>query len=393
MESLADTAGAETVARLTQSRNAPDPAYFIGKGKLEELKEKCEELDADLIIVDSELSPVQQRNIEETTNVRVIDRSELILDIFATRARTNHAKLQVELAQLEYLRPRLVRMWSHLSRQRGGVGAKAPIGVRGAGEKQLELDRRQIADRISALKKNLNDFERQHEIQTQGREDYIQAALVGYTNAGKSTLMHRLSSANVFVEDKLFATLDATTREVTLDAHSILLTDTIGFIRKLPHHLIVSFHATLEEVIDADFLIHVVDITHPQAKEQIQTVNTVLEELNSLNKPIIMVFNKIDKIPDVTNFKRLYEGYDYSVQISAKENMGIDELKETMHQLLNDLFYQEVRMEIPSQNTKLVSDIYEIGEVISKEYKREQIILIAKLQMKDIGRYRKYIAK
>lgn len=381
------------MARLTQSRNAPDPAYFIGKGKLEELREKCEELDADLIIVDSELSPVQQRNIEETTNVRVIDRSELILDIFATRARTNHAKLQVELAQLEYLRPRLVRMWSHLSRQRGGVGAKAPIGVRGAGEKQLELDRRQIADRISALKKKLNDFERQHDIQSQGREDYIQAALVGYTNAGKSTLMNRLSSANVFVEDKLFATLDATTREVTLDAHSILLTDTIGFIRKLPHHLIVSFHATLEEVIDADFLIHVVDITHPQAKEQIQTVNTVLEELDSLNKPIIMVFNKIDKIPDVAKLKRLYEGYDYSVQISAKENIAIDELKDTMHLLLNDLFYQEVRLEIPSQNTKLVSEIYEIGEVISKEYKREQIILIAKLQMKDIGRYRKYIAK
>ena len=387
---LADTAGAEIVGRLIQARNSPDPAYFIGSGKLDELKNLCEETEADVIIIDAELTPIQIRNIEESTKIPVKDRSEIILNIFAIHARTKQAKLQVELAQYEYLRPRLVRMWSHFSKQRGGVGAKAPIGGKGAGEKQLEIDRRLVSDRITFLKKKLKELEKQHAIQTKNRKDYICAALVGYTNAGKSTLMNALSDANVYVEDQLFATLDSTTRSVKIGGKPILLTDTIGFIRKLPHDLVASFHATLEEVIDADYLLHIVDISHPQALEQIKTVNSVLEELNAINKPTIMVFNKIDKTKN-GNFSYLCDGYDYSVKISAKNDIGIDKLIKLMENLQKEHFYERVTFTIPNDKSKLISEIYSTSEVIYHEYEGNSSVITADMRKSIANKFKKLL--
>ena len=286
---LAETAGAETVKIFTQNLEKPVHATFIGRGKLEEIHAYTEEHEVDMIIFDDELTPTQLRNIEDIfKGIKVLDRTNLILDIFASRARTAHAKTQVELAQYQYLLPRLTGMWTHLERQKGG------IGLRGPGETEIETDRRIIRDKITRLKEELARIDRQKSIQRKNRGKLVRVALVGYTNVGKSTLMNLLSKSDVFAENKLFATLDTTVRKIAIKNVPLLLADTVGFIRKLPHHLIESFKSTLDEVREADVILHVVDISHPQFEEQMQVVNETLAELCKETKPTIVVFNKID---------------------------------------------------------------------------------------------------
>lgn len=285
---LAETAGAVTLKKFFQRMPAPDPRTFIGSGKVQEIREYIQRKAVDLVVFDDDLSGTQLHALEEELKVKILDRSTLILDIFARRARTAQAKAQVELAQLQYLLPRLKGLWTHLERQRGG------IGMRGPGEKEIETDRRQVKHQIALLKKQLERIDRQNRTQRQARGELIRAALVGYTNVGKSTLMNALSKADVFAENKLFATLDTTTRKVVIGRMPFLLSDTVGFIRKLPHHLIESFKSTLDEVREADLLLHVVDLSHPRFEDQIKTVNETLQELGTHEKKVIMVFNKLD---------------------------------------------------------------------------------------------------
>ena len=342
---LADTAGAETVKVFTQKVDWPNPRTFVGKGKLEEIRAYVEENEIGMVIFDDDLSTKQVSNIERELGVKILDRTTLILDIFAKRAQTATAKTQVELAQYQYLLPRLTRTWTHLERQRGG------IGMRGPGETQIETDRRIILDRISRLKKELESIDKQKNIQRKNRGKLTRVALVGYTNAGKSTLMNVLSKSEVFAENKLFATLDTTVRKVIIDNLPFLLTDTVGFIRKLPTHLVDSFKSTLDEVRDADILLHVVDISHPNFEEQIQVVNKTLQEVcGAAEKPMIMVFNKIDaftftpkdendltpKTRENVSLKELEETWmsklnGKCVFISAKKQINIDELKQMIY--------------------------------------------------------------
>ena len=321
---LADTAGAVTVKKFLQRCDAPNRTSFVGKGKLEEIAKYVEENDIALAIFDDDLTTKQVSFIEKEVKVKVLDRTSLILDIFAARAKTANARMQVELAQYQYLLPRLTRMWTHLERQRGG------IGMRGPGETQIETDRRIILDKISLLKERLRDLDKQKTIQRKNRGKLTRIALVGYTNVGKSTLMNLLSKSDVFAENKLFATLDTTVRKVIIDNLPFLLTDTVGFIRKLPTKLIESFKSTLDEVRDADILVHVVDISHPQFEEQIEIVNKTLQEVcDASNKEMIMVFNKID------NFTYVKKDED-DLTPRTRENISLDELKTTWMAKLND---------------------------------------------------------
>lgn len=288
---LATTAGAETLLTIVQKLDHPDPRTYVGSGKLAEIVTAAQELDADLVILDDDITASQQRNLEEALKIKVLDRSTLILDIFAARAQTAQAKTQVELAQMQYLLPRLTRMWTHLQKQKGGIGMKGP------GEKEIETDRRIIRTRIALLKEKLKEIDRQNYTQRKNRGKIIRVALVGYTNVGKSTLMNLLAKAEVFAENKLFATLDATVRKVTYNRMAYLLSDTVGFIRKLPHHLVESFKSTLDELREADFILHVVDIAHPNFQEHIQVVNETLRTINAADKPTLMVYNKIDLLP------------------------------------------------------------------------------------------------
>lgn len=352
LEFLADTAGAEVVKRFTQKLDNPNSATFVGKGKLEEIKEYVEKNAIGMVIFDDDLSTKQIANIEKELQVKILDRSSLILDIFAKRAQTATAKTQVELAQYQYLLPRLTRMWTHLERQKGG------IGMRGPGETQIETDRRIIKRRIAWLKEQLSDIDRQKTLQRKNRGKLTRVALMGYTNVGKSTLMNLLSKSEVFAENKLFATLDTTVRKVIIDNLPFLLTDTVGFIRKLPTNLVESFKSTLDEVRDADLLVHVVDISHPQFEEQIEVVNKTLAEVcGSADKPMIMVFNKIDAYSHVpkdeddltprsrenipleelkqTWMNRLDPGN--CVFISAKKGTNIDELKDKIYQKAKEI--------------------------------------------------------
>lgn len=321
---LADTAGAVTVKKFLQRCDAPNRTSFVGKGKLEEIAKFVEDNDIALVIFDDDLSTKQVSFIEKEVKAKVLDRTSLILDIFAARAKTANAKMQVELAQYQYLLPRLTRMWTHLERQRGG------IGMRGPGETQIETDRRIILDKISLLKERLRDLDKQKTMQRKNRGKLTRIALVGYTNVGKSTLMNLLSKSDVFAENKLFATLDTTVRKVIIDNLPFLLTDTVGFIRKLPTKLIESFKSTLDEVRDADILVHVVDISHPQFDEQIEIVNKTLQEVcDASDKEMIMVFNKID------NFSYVEKDPD-DLTPRTKENISLDELRETWMAKMND---------------------------------------------------------
>lgn len=314
---LAETAGVQPVRKFFQRLPYPNPRTFIGQGKLEEIaRYLSDNKDIGMVIFDDELSPLQLKNIENELHVKVLDRTSLILDIFAKRAQTAHAKTQVELAQYQYLLPRLTRMWTHLERQRGG------IGMRGPGETQIETDRRIILNRISHLKEELKQIDRQKSVQRKNRGKLVRVALVGYTNAGKSTLMNLLSKSDVFAENKLFATLDTTVRKVIVKNIPFLLSDTVGFIRKLPHNLIESFKSTLDEVREADLLVHVVDISHPNFEEQIEIVNATLKEIDSCNKPTILLFNKIDAFSFV-------EKEPDDLTPMRKENISLEELQKT----------------------------------------------------------------
>ncbi len=346
LEFLADTAGAVTVKKFTQKVNGADSRTFVGKGKLEEIRQYVEDNEIGMAIFDDDLTAKQVANIEKELKIKILDRTSLILDIFARRAQTANAKTQVELAQYQYLLPRLTRMWTHLERQRGG------IGMRGPGETQIETDRRIILDKISRLKAELKDIDRQKSIQRKNRGKLTRVALVGYTNVGKSTLMNLLSKSDVFAENKLFATLDTTVRKVIVDNLPFLLTDTVGFIRKLPTHLVESFKSTLDEVRDADVLVHVVDISHPNFEEQIEVVNKTLSDVcGSADKPMIMVFNKVDAFSftpkdedDLTPKTRANYSLDElksswmsklgddAVFISAKKGINIDELKAKIYE-------------------------------------------------------------
>ncbi len=317
LDFLADTAGATTVKKFLQRMDAPNSTSFVGKGKLEEIRQYVEENEIGLVIFDDDLTPKQVANIEKELKVKILDRTSLILDIFAKRAKTANAKMQVELAQYQYLLPRLTRMWTHLERQRGG------IGMRGPGETQIETDRRIILDKISLLKERLRSLDKQKTIQRKNRGKLTRIALVGYTNVGKSTLMNLLSKSDVFAENKLFATLDTTCRKVIIDNLPFLLSDTVGFIRKLPTHLVESFKTTLDEVRDADILVHVVDISHPQFEEQIDVVNKTLQEVcDAANKEMILVFNKIDAFSYVPK-----DADDLTPR--TRRNIPLEELKES----------------------------------------------------------------
>ena len=344
---LAETAGAEQRAVFTQRLDVPNPKTFIGTGKLQDVREFVKSEEIDLVIFDDELSPSQLRNIERELNCRILDRTNLILDIFAGRAQTAHAKTQVELAQYQYLLPRLTRMWTHLERQRGG------IGLRGPGETEIETDRRIIRSRIAKLKVQLAKIDKQMVVQRKNRGKLVRVALVGYTNAGKSTLMNLLSKSNVFAEDKLFATLDTTVRKVVVENLPFLLSDTVGFIRKLPTHLVESFKSTLDEVREADILIHVVDISHPNYEEQIEVVESTLRELGGGDIPTILVFNKTDAftyikkdLDDLTPSGRKNMSLDEHIRDWTRSHPGslfISALKKSNIDLLKDQLYQKVK--------------------------------------------------
>lgn len=346
LEFLAETAGATTVKRFVQKLPMANPRTFVGTGKLDEIKEYIKENGVELVIFDDELSPSQLRNIEKELECKILDRNILILDIFASRARTSHAKTQVELAQMQYMLPRLKRLWTHLERQKGG------IGLRGPGESQIETDRRIIQMRIALLKDKLKEIDKQMAVQRSNRGQLVRVALVGYTNVGKSTMMNLLSKSEVFAENKLFATLDTTVRKVVIDNLPFLLTDTVGFIRKLPHQLVESFKSTLDEVREADLLIHVVDISHPNFEDHINVVNETLAELDNKDKPVILVFNKIDAYqynPDNENganmtleeLKKTWMNRlpaTKCVFISATDKQNVEELKETMYSEIKRIF-------------------------------------------------------
>ena len=344
LEFLVQTAGGETKGMFTQKLGFPDRATFVGSGKLEEIKAYVEAEEIDIVVFDDELSPSQLRNIEKELKRKILDRSNLILDIFARHAKTAQAKTQVELAQLQYLLPRLTRMWTHLERQRGG------IGMRGPGESQIETDRRIILDKISLFKERLKAIDKQNETQRKNRGEMIRVALVGYTNVGKSTIMNMISKSDVLIENKLFATLDTTVRKVVIDNLPFLLSDTVGFIRKLPHHLVECFKSTLDEVREADVLIHVVDISHPNFEDHIQAVNETLKDLKALDKPVITVFNKIDLYKpaveeghdgeeiEVTldDFRKSWmaKNSDPAIFLSATNKTNIEEFKQKLYDII-----------------------------------------------------------
>jgi len=374
---LADTAGAEVVARTSQDRDRIDAATFIGKGKVEEIHTLVLEQGIQLVIFDDDLNAVQVRNLERILECKVLDRSGLILDIFASRAKSNEAKTQVELAQLQYFLPRLTRQWTHLSKQFGGIGTKGP------GETQIETDRRMIRSRISHLKEKLDRIAQQRVTQRKGRLHHTRAALVGYTNAGKSTLLNLLSGSEVFVEDRLFATLDPTTRVVQLSvSNEILVTDTVGFIRKLPHHLVASFKSTLEEITEADLLLHVVDVSSKTFEEQIKVVNDTLGELGADERPTLMVFNKIDLLGDRTILQSLATEYPNRVFISAARGINILGLKDEVLRLLETEFVEEL-FRIPQDQQKLISQLHSAGEVLDRTYEENDVILRMRIRRRD----------
>jgi GTPase len=362
LELLADTAGAVVTDRVVQALNQLNGATFIGKGKVAELKRLVEERSTDLVIFDDDLSPIQLRNLEKSLGCKLVDRSALILDIFARRAKTAVAKTQVELAQLDYLRTRLTRQWTHLSRQKGGIGTKGP------GETQIETDRRLIGARISTLQERLERIDRQRTTQRKGRADFARVSLVGYTNAGKSTLMNVLADTNVLAENRLFATLDATTRVVNVtDNKPVLLSDTVGFIRKLPHKLIESFKSTLDEVRESDVLLHVIDATHPRFEDHIRVVNETLKELGVLEKPTLMVFNKVDALEERGLLMALRQEYPRVAFVSALRGIGLDDLRREILSVVEEDFVERIAY-LPMEESKSIAYIHRMADVLDESY-------------------------
>ncbi len=361
---LAQTAGAEVAGEGVQKMDSLNAATFIGKGKAEEFSNFCRASGVDTIIFDDELSPAQSRNLEKIFECKILDRTALILDIFAQRARTREGKLQIELAQLQHLLPRLTRFWGHLSRQSGGIGMRG-----GEGESQLEADRRKVSERIDRIERDLDSVRRQRATQRAGRQrsNWPLASIVGYTNAGKSTLLNTLTHADVLAKDILFATLDPTTRRLKLPTkQNVLLTDTVGFIKKLPHGLVEAFKATLEEVVQADLLVHVVDVSHPQAVEQIAAVNSVLSEIGAAEKPVLMVFNKIDRINGGLP-AGLREKYPQAVNISARSGEGVPALMAELGTQLRPI-REFMDLRIPLEKAALIARLHAVGQVVESRY-------------------------
>ena len=361
---LAVTAGAEIIGDGTQKVESLSPATFIGKGKAEEFAKFCKQNNVDTVIFDDELSPAQSRNLEKIFECKILDRTALILDIFAQRARTREGKLQIELAQLQHLLPRLTRFWGHLSRQSGGIGMRG-----GEGESQLEADRRKVSERIDNLEHDLDLVRRQRATQRAGRQrsNWPLASIVGYTNAGKSTLLNQLTGAEVLAVDKLFATLDPTTRRLRLPTNqNVLLTDTVGFIKKLPHGLVEAFKATLEEVVQADLLLHVVDVSHPLAEEQILAVNTVLGEMGAAEKPVLMVFNKMDRLTGAVP-AGLREQFPHAVGISAKTGEGLPQLLAELGTQLRPV-RDVLDLRVPQEEAAVIARIHAVGQVMASRY-------------------------
>jgi GTP-binding protein HflX len=383
LELLTDTAGGITVEKMLQNRTHPDPSSYVGSGKLREIKHLVGERNIETIIFDDDLSPTQIRNVEKQTKTKVLDRSGLILDIFASRAKTAAAKTQVELAQLQYLLPRLTRFWTHLSRQKGGIGTKGP------GETQIETDRRLIGKRISNLKDKLDKLDRQRTTQRKGRSKMNTVALVGYTNAGKSTLMNALTDTGVLAEDQLFATLDSTVRRVEVGQHDILLSDTVGFIRKLPHNLIESFKSTLDEVRESDILLHVIDASAFMLEEYIEVVDDTLEELDIENDKTIMIFNKVDKI-DAQRLKGLKADYPDAIFISAARGIGIKSLQDSIVDLIErDYVYRQMRL--PVKHYKAVSYLHNVAHVDKEEYEGNDVIISFTIAPKHLQKLQQMI--
>ncbi len=389
LKQLADTAGAQVVARFLQKRPKPDPAFFIGKGKVQELALFVQQENVDLCIFDDELSPAQQRNIEQAMGIRVLDRTALILDIFAQRARTNEGKLQVELAQLQYNLPRIMGKGLSLSRLGGG------IGTRGPGETKLEVDRRRIRDRIAYIKECIGKVKSVRTLHRASRNkaSVPTVSLVGYTNAGKSTLLNTLTNSDIYAKDQLFATLDPTTRQLDLpDKQQAILTDTVGFIQRLPHQLVAAFQSTLEEVIEADVLLHVIDVSHELYKEQSNAVYHVLEQIGAKDKTIITVYNKIDKLPEDSALPARLTQEENSVCISAKAGLNLDKLLEMIAENLKLKAVEEYFL-IPYSESAVAAKLHSIGTVLEQEYLAEGTQLKVRLDANQLGEFEKYLSK
>jgi GTP-binding protein HflX len=395
LTALAETAGAIVVDRFQQKLHKINPPLYIGKGKAEELVERVRRFKADMVIFDNDLLPRQIRDLEELIKAKVIDRSELILDIFATGAKTTQAKLQVELAQLEYTFPRLTRMWSHLDTVVGGgvtaAGAVGGIGTRGPGEQQLEIDRRLVSKRIVELKRELEGIDKRKIREIDGRKKLFQICIVGYTNVGKSTLLNTLTDAEAFVENRLFATLDTRTRKWQLDGGAaVLISDTVGFIRNLPHQLVESFMATLEEAINADLLLHVVDVSSPEAMKQIDSVNKVLAEIGCKEKQILLVLNKIDILNAVSSLEFIQTIYPSAICVSAKTGYGLDRLHDTVVKKYKGSLLH-IKLTISPADGKIQSFLRAYGSIIDEQYTDGKVIIEAQLgqnQLVDLKRLR-----
>ncbi len=400
LAALAETVDVEVVGAVSQKLAHPHPGTYVGKGKLEEIKELRDEIEYTMILVDGELTPAQQRNLETALELKILDRTALILDVFARRAQTREGRLQVELAQLEYRLPRLTRMWTHLSRQAGGGAGGGAVGLRGPGETQLESDRRMAGQRISFLKDQLVDVHEHRERYRKQRKEAAIAvvSLVGYTNAGKSTLLNKITGSDVLAEDKLFATLDPTTRRITLPSgREVLLTDTVGFINNLPTQLIAAFRATLEEIEEAALLVHVVDLTHQNAPEQVITVNDTLEDLGVDDRPVLYALNKIDAMPkehlenlDEVKAELGIEGD--SVAISAEKGINIEELLIHIEETLErEEGFRSVVATIPYDKSELVERFHTQGHVLERDFTEEGTVITGSLPNREIGRFEPYL--
>ena len=388
LELLAKTAGANVVHTYTQKLNRINPSFFIGPGKAKEFSVECKESNVDTVVFDEELNPAQGRNLEKIFECKILDRTALILDIFSQRAQTREGKLQVELAQLNHLLPRLTRFWTHLSRQKGGIGMRG-----GDGESQLEVDRRKVRERIGKIQRDLDLVMRNRDVQRTGRKrnQWPLGSMVGYTNAGKSTLFNAITGASTLSEDKLFATLDPTTRRLKLPTNqNVLLSDTVGFIRKLPHDLIDAFKATLEEVIEADLLLHIVDVSSPYAEEQIEAVNLVLKDLGVEEKRTLMIFNKVDRISSSGLSKRFTDQYSNSIAVSAKTGEGFDELMAELGKQLRPI-RQMVGISIPHSKSDIIARLHEVGQVLERNYDGDEAMFKALIPPNYLDYFEPYL--